>query len=1343
MQRLLADMARSQDICNRRRLAIPTPVFPEDLPVAARREEIAKALAENQVIVLCGETGSGKTTQLPKICLSIGRGVAGLIGHTQPRRIAARSVANRIAHEMGSSLGELVGYKVRFIDEVSSTTAIKLMTDGILLAEIQRDPYLDAYDTIIIDEAHERSLNIDFLLGYLKRLLPRRPDLKLIITSATIDPDRFSKHFGDCPIILVEGRTYPVEVRYQSLLADNSDDDDDTETPDLPDAIINTIESLQREAPGDSLVFLTGERDIRDLAEELRRRNLPGVDILPLYARLGMEDQSRVFSPGPHRRIVLATNVAETSLTVPRIRHVIDPGLARISRYSPRTKVQRLPIEAISQASADQRKGRCGRVGPGICVRLYGEEDFNARPRYTDPEILRTHLSSVILQMITLGLGAIEDFEFIDPPDYRQIRDGYQSLQELSAIDDKRQVTEIGRKLSRLPCDVRIGRMILAASNENCLEEILILASALSIQDPRHRPMDQQQAADQAHARFRDEQSDFVSLLNIWRYFTDQSRHLSGGALRRLCQKNFLSYLRMREWQDVHRQLQAMSHEIGLDGSRHISGRQGRDGRRDAGERPAGRNQHDDNRDTRRVTGAPGNPSAAVAGAVGGRQNPDARTRFATSSAILANTTVTAEDDGAIGRLKLEGDHYDRLHRAILAGLLGNIGMKAEDREYQGPRNLKFQIFPGSGLYKARPQWIVAAEIVETSRLYARTVGRIQPQWLERIAGHLIHKSHTDAHWEPDRGDVVAWEKVTLFGLPIIARRAVSYGPIDPAASRILFIHHALVEGEWTTKAPFFDHNVKLIEQVRAMEAKVRSRDLLVESQVRYDFYDRRLPGDVYNAITFERWRKNAERLNPRLLYMRQEDLLARDTSGITGPLFPDHLKIGNLSLPLKYQLDLGSESDGIVADLPLDLLNQIPAAPFEWLVPGALREKITELIRSLPKSIRTRLVPAPEFAEAAIARLPDRTTPLLPALAHALAGLAGVPIRADDFEVANLPVHMRMVFRIIDPKGKTVAQGRDLAEIARKLGVQARQAFAAPAAGPNPWHKDNLTRWDFDDLPEQITLTRNGLSLLGYPTLVDAGKSVSLRLMDSQQSAHDALRAGVTRLYLLQSRHDLASAVRAVPAQDRMSLNYSTLGRFEVLREDLITAVAHRALWADNATLPRTRQAFTDLAAAAWRRVPGVAMELADIANKTLIEYQTCLRLLGKPVTQLLAPAVGDMKSQLARLITPHFVLETPAAWLAHLPRYLKAIQARHAKLTNAGLKRDQQQMALVQPLQKQLNDRLARQAAGSAWPVALMNFRWMLEEYRVSLFAQELKTAVPVSPARLQEQWTLLGRG
>ncbi|MGD8484955.1 MAG: ATP-dependent RNA helicase HrpA, partial [Thioalkalispiraceae bacterium] len=984
---------------------LPPLTYPA-LPVSEKRDDIIEAIRNNQVVIICGETGSGKTTQLPKLCLEAGRGIYGLIGHTQPRRIAARSVAARIAEELKCEMGTHVGYKIRFSDHTRPDSYIKLMTDGILLAELQKDRFLNQYDTLIIDEAHERSLNIDFLLGYLKILIKKRPELKIIITSATIDPQRFAKHFNDAPVIEVSGRTYPVEVRYRPLL-----DIDEQTDRDQISAILDATDELGREGPGDILVFLSGEREIRETAEALRKHHPPHTEILPLYARLGAAEQNRIFAAHGQRRIVLATNVAETSLTVPGIRYVIDTGYARISRYSFRSKVQRLPIEKISQASANQRKGRCGRVAEGICIRLYSEDDFNHRAEFTDAEILRTNLASVILQMESLRLGHVEDFPFVDMPDKRLLKDGYRLLDELQATR-QRSVTALGRKLARLPVDPRLGHMLLAASDYHALDEVLIIASALSIQDPRERPVEKQQKADEAHSLYQDEDSDFLAYVNLWRFYQDKRHHLSRNKLRKLCQQRFLSYRRMEEWRDIHSQLLTHCKEMKL-------------------------------------------------------------------------------------AVNSEPASYANIHMALLSGLLSQVGMKTDEGDYEGVRNSRFHIFPGSGLFKKKPKWLMCGALIETSRLYAHHVAKIQVEWIESLASHLLKYHYDQPHWSKKTAQVSAWRKATLYGLVINPKQRVNYGPIDPEASRAVFIRHALVLGEYQSHAPFFAHNLSLIEDVEQLEHKSRRLDVMVDEQVLFEFYDQRIPKGIYNGHAFEKWRKQAEKTDPQLLFLSRDAVMQHEAEHVTEAQYPDQLMINGIELALHYHFEPGHELDGVTVDVPLPLLSHLDSSQFEWLVPGLLEDKITALIRALPKSLRKHFVPAPDFARKAIQKLEVGRGELITALSQQLASLANSGLSsaqlATELASVELDTHFKMNFRLLDEQQHQLAMSRDLPALQDKYQQKVQRQFSDRAR----WEieKDGISGWDFGDLPEVVSSSMNGLEISGYPALVDQGDSVAIRV--------------------------------------------------------------------------------------------------------------------------------------------------------------------------------------------------------------------------------------------------------
>jgi ATP-dependent helicase HrpA len=1207
-------------------------------------------------VIVCGETGSGKTTQLPKILLELGRGVAGMIGHTQPRRIAARSVAARIASELASPLGHAVGYKVRFSDRVSPDTYIKVMTDGILLAETQGDRWLRAYDTLIIDEAHERSLNIDFLLGYVKELLARRPDLKLIVTSATIDAERFSRHFGGAPVIEVSGRLYPVEVRYRPLSARGDGNDEQ----DLDDAILDAVDELAREpGGGDILVFLPGEREIREAADALRGHHPGSVEILPLYARLSFEEQQRVFHTGGARRIVLATNVAETSLTVPGIRYVVDTGLARVNRYSFRNKVEQLQVEPVSQASANQRAGRCGRVAAGVCIRLYAEEDYRARPPYTDPEILRSSLAGVILRMKALGLPDVERFPFLDPPAPRMVADGYQLLAELGAVDEANALTGMGRRLARFPIDPRVARMIIAGGHEQCLAEILIIAAALEVGDPRERPFERAEAADKAHEQFHDEQSDFFALLKLWDHFGDAVEHRKSN--RKLAQElhaQFLSQRRLREWRDVHRQLAALAGEMGL------------------------------------------------------RVNPRPATR-------------------------------EQVHRALIAGLLGNIGCKGEEAgEYLGARGIRFALFPGSGLRRKQPKWVVAAELVETTRLYARCAARIEPEWIEAAAGDLVKKHYFDPHWEKEHARVSAYERVTLYGLTLVPRRPVHYGPINPKEAREVFIRGALVAGEFDTRAPFLAWNRGLLKEIEALEHKARRRDVLVDEETIYAFFDGVVPEGIVNGAGFEAWRAEAERGSPRLLYMTREYLMRHAATAVTEAQFPDRIEAGGAGLKLAYRFEPGHPLDGVTATVPLHVLNQLAAEPFEWLVPGLIREKVAQLFKALPKQLRRHLVPVPQHVTAFLTECDERETrneereTLTRALARYIQRVAGEPVSSDMWDGAELPAHLRMNFRVVDEAGRELAAGRDLAALKTRLGEAAQLTFADAGTGIE---KGGIRAWDFGELPERIAFTRAGRRLTGYPALADEGESVEIRLFDTHAAADSEMRGGVRRLMRLALKEQMKQLEKQLPGFAQAALALRGLAPADDWKEDLLTAIADRAFIGED-ELPRGAEAFEALKQRARARLPAVREAGCRLFASIAEEYQRAQQRLSAAARSIPQPA-ADVRTQLARLVFKGFLGATPWERLHDLPRYLKAAQLRLDKFASDP-ERDQRHAAHIAELWRRYEERAARQRRAGTTDARLENFRWRIEELRVSLFAQELKTPYPVSYKRLDKLWSEIAR-
>ncbi len=1250
-QQVIASVERAE----KRRQNIPKPTFEADLPVIERREEVKQAIADNQVIILCGETGSGKTTQLPKICLELGRGVTGMIGHTQPRRIAARTVATRIAEELQSEIGQTVGYKVRFHDHVNADRSyVKLMTDGILLAETQNDKFLNQYDTLIIDEAHERSLNIDFLLGYIKQLLPRRPDLKVIITSATIDTERFSKHFDDAPVIEVSGRTYPVDIRYRPLQTP----DEESPDYDMVSGIVAAVDELCREGPGDVLIFLAGERDIRDVSEALRKHHPPQTEILPLFARQSAAEQNRVFKTGGQRRIILATNVAETSLTVPGIRYVVDPGNARISRYSVRNKVQRLPIEKISQSSANQRAGRCGRVAAGICIRLYDQEDFDTRPAFTDPEILRTNLASVILQMSALKLGDPAKFPFINPPPQKMINDGYRLLEELDAVDRQRRITDTGRQLARLPIDPRIARMLLKASDLGSLTEVLVIASALSIQDPRERPMDKQQTADEAHSKYKDERSDFIGFLKLWDLYHDKKKHLSQNKLRKYCKENFLSFLRLREWHDIHQQLHIQLSELKL--------------------------------------------------------------KFNTQEAA-----------------------YDSIHQALLSGLLSHIAVKTDKFEYTGARNLKLGIFPGSALHKKGPKWLMAAELVETGKLYARINAKIEPEWIEPIAGSLVKRQYSDPHWEKKPAQVVAFESVSLYGLPIVTRRRVHYGPLDPDLANQIFIREALVNGDWHCRAPFFRHNQSLIQEVELLEQKSRRRDVLVDEEILFDFYRSRIPHDIINGAGFEKWRKKAEKDDPNLLFLSRQQLMQHQAEQVTADYYPDQMLVNRVPLKLEYHFEPGKQHDGITQTIPLSLLNQTSAERYEWLVPGLLRDKIIFLLKALPKSLRRHFIPVPKYADDCLKDLSPESGALLPALSERLRKLTGVEIDEKDWRTDELPLYLQMNFKLVDDDGKLLDESRDLNRLKEDWAREAAASFRQ--IPDSDYEKTGLTSWSFDKLPEQITLEQNGLQMTAYPALVDKNDSVDLTLMDTAAQAQQLTRLGLRRLFMLAQADAVKYLQKNLPGIKEMCLHYanvppspydansnSKLTPCEQLKTDLIHVAFDRCFILELPAI-RHREAFEQRLNSRRGDLIKIASDLAQNIAAPLAEYHAIAKRLSSNIPLAAINAVNDIKEQLGFLVYQGFVHDTPDEALKRLPVYCQAAGIRLDKLLTDPAK-DRQRMAEVKPHWQKFISKVNKIETE-----AFHDYRWMLEEFRISVFAQELKTAYPISGKRLEKQWQL----
>ncbi|MDT3728424.1 ATP-dependent RNA helicase HrpA [Streptomyces sp. DSM 41972] len=1266
-----AEVAAAEERMAARRARVPEVRYPEQLPVSQKKDAIAEAIRDHQVVIVAGETGSGKTTQIPKICMELGRGVRGMIGHTQPRRIAARTVAERVAEELDTPLGEAVGWKVRFTDQVNpDATFVKLMTDGILLAEIQTDRDLRAYDTIIIDEAHERSLNIDFLLGYLAQLLPKRPDLKVVITSATIDPERFSRHFGDAPIIEVSGRTYPVEVRYRPLLEEDSDDAD----RDQVTAITDAVEELMAEGPGDILVFLSGEREIRDTADALTKKRYRSTEVLPLYARLSHAEQHRVFQRHSGRRIVLATNVAETSLTVPGIKYVIDPGFARISRYSHRTKVQRLPIEPVSQASANQRKGRCGRTSDGICIRLYSEDDFLSRPEFTDAEILRTNLASVILQMTAAGLGEIEKFPFIDPPDHRNIRDGVQLLQELGALDPtqkdpRKRLTQTGRKLAQLPVDPRLARMVLEADRNGCVREVMVIAAALSIQDPRERPADKQTQADQQHARFRDETSDFLAFLNLWRYIREQQKERGSSSFRRMCKQEYLNFLRIREWQDIYAQLRTVAKQMGI----HLND----------------------------------------------------------------------EDAPA-----------DRVHVSLLAGLLSHIGMKdvkeSKDsgqgggrrdggrNEYLGARNAKFAIFPGSALFKKPPRFVMSAELVETSRLWARVNAKIEPEWVEPLAEHLLKRTYSEPHWEKDQAAVMAYEKVTLYGVPIVAQRKVNYGRIDAELSRELFIRNALVEGDWRTHHKFFADNRKLLTEVEELEHRARRRDILVDDETLFDFYDQRIPDHVVSGAHFDSWWKHKRREQPDFLDFEREMLIRESADAVTKADYPDTWRQGPLTFRVTYQFEPGADADGVTVHIPLQVLNQVTDEGFDWQIPGLREEVVTELIRSLPKPIRRNYVPAPNYAKAFLERAVPLQEPLTVTMARELKRMVGVPFEAEDFDWSRVPDHLKVTFRIVDERRRTLAEDKDLEALKLSLRPKARKALSQAAAataqrqGGESLERKGLTDWTIGSLTRVFETRRAGQPVKAYPALVDDGDSVSVRLFDSEAEQAEAMWKGTRRLILLGIPVNPAKfASEKLTNPQKLALSANPHGSVQALFDDCAMAAADKLI-ADFGGPVWDEESYRKLFDKVRAEIVDTTVRAVGQVQQVLAAWQTCERRLKGVRSPALLPNLQDVRTQLDGLVKPGFVTGAGLRRMPDLMRYLVAADRRLQQMPT-NVQRDTTRMAKVHEMQDEYAWLLEQMPQGRPVPQQARDIRWMIEELRVSYFAHALGTAYPVSDKRI----------
>ncbi len=1341
----------------RRQAAVPTLCYPPELPVSERVDDLAAAIDGNQVVIVAGETGSGKSTQIPKICLQIGRGVRGSIGHTQPRRIAARALAERIAEETGTAVGGAVGYAIRFGDHTGPDTLVKLMTDGILLNEITRDRLLLAYDTIIIDEAHERSLNIDFLLGYLKELLPRRPDLKLIITSATIDPQRFSRHFGDAPIVEVSGRTYPVEIRYRPYGVDDQDDNDEDDIPadqqdrpaavdrrtatavrppvgsaaarareeavDQAQAICDATDELMAAGDGDILVFLSGEREITDTAEVLRghlagRRGV--TEVLPLYGRLSSADQHKVFAPHTGRRIVLATNVAETSLTVPGVRYVIDPGTARISRYSPRSKVQRLPIEPISQASAGQRAGRCGRVADGICIRLYSEEDFRCRPEYTDPEIARTSLASVILQMAALELGDISVFPFVEPPDRRQITDGVTVLTELGALEhagaDRPRLTPIGRKMAGLPLDPRLARILIEGHQQGCLRDVLVIVSALAIVDVREYPLDDRDGAVAAHSRFVDPQSDFSALLGLWVYLQDRAKALSGNAFRRMCRREYLNYLRIREWQDLHAQLRQLLRGLKMDpdargagGESAVTAQGGR--ARDTRGRAPGKQP---------TRGGSGEQSAAD----GGRQQQPSPAQPAT---------------GGRGSLAVEVD-TPRVHTALLAGLLSHIGLRKEPaREYQGTRGVSFVIWPGSALARSAPQLVVAAELVETSRLWGRICARVEPGWIEQVAGDLLRRSYSEPRWNPKRASVEATEKVQLLGVPIVAARTVQFDRIDPELSRELFIRHALVEREWSTRHAFFAQNQRALEDVAAWEERTRRRDIVIDDETLFGLYDARIPAEVTSGRHFDSWWKKASRQHPDLLTFSTEMLIAAGTERFDAAAFPDRFSTGGVDLDLDYVFDPGRRDDGVTVTIPLAVLARVDPTAFERQIPGLRMDLAVALVRTLPKTLRRNFVPVPDFARAALARIDAQgavegvSASLPAALASALTALTGVVVRATDFDIGKVPDHLRMNFAVVDEKGRTVATGKDLPGIKDSLKSDTQQAVARASGTAE---QSGLISFPVAGIPRTVTTTVAGLDVTGYPALVDEGSTVGVTVFSTARDQERSMRAGTIRLLMLTAPSQLGSLRQSLTREQLLTFAVTPHGTVGELVSDATTAAVAALLdWAggpvwDAAGFATLQARIRPHLAKAVRDVMVAAEQALQAASAAALAIEAAA---DGPAGGAVADLVADMRRQLSTSLAPGFLTRTGAARIPDLTRRLQALAVRAERVTTAPA-RDRDRLAEVRSLEAEIDRAVAALPVERRADPDVTAVADLLQEYRVALFAQPMRTSVPVSAKRIR---------
>ncbi|WP_269450614.1 ATP-dependent RNA helicase HrpA [Photobacterium profundum] len=1240
------DIAKSMQTVELRRTNRPTIKYPELLPVSQRKDDIAEAIKHNQVVIVAGETGSGKTTQLPKICMELGRGTHGMIGHTQPRRLAARTVATRIAEEMECELGSYVGYKVRFNDQVSDRSQVKLMTDGILLAEIQNDRFLSQYDTIIIDEAHERSLNIDFIMGYLRELLPKRPDLKVVITSATIDPERFSKHFNNAPIIEVSGRTYPVDTRYRPV----SEDGDDSDRDQLQ-AIFDAVDELCDEGPGDILIFMNGEREIRDTADALEKRNLRNTEVLSLYARLSANEQNRVFQSHSGRRVVLSTNVAETSLTVPGIKYVIDPGTARISRYSYRTKVQRLPIEAISQASANQRKGRCGRVQEGICVRLYSEDDFLSRPEFTDPEILRTNLASVILQMTAIGLGDIHAFPFVEAPDNRNIQDGLRLLEELGAInlkatDPRKRLSPMGRQLARLPLDPRLARMVLEAPKLGSLREVMVIACALSIQDPRERPSEKKQASDEKHNRFADKDSDFIAFVNLWNYVQEQQKELSGNQFRKQCKKDYLNYLRIREWQDIYYQVSQVVKELDL-------------------------------------------------------------------------------------KINSQEASYDSIHQSLLAGMLSHIGIKDQEKnEYQGARNARFNIFPGSGIFKKQPKWVMVAELVETSKLWGRIAAKIQPEWVEPLAQHLLKRSYSEPHWEKKQAAVFAFEKIMMYGIPIVAKRKVNYGNIDAQVSREIFIRSALVEGDWETKHKFYHQNRRLLREVEELEHKSRRRDILIDDDELFEFYDQRVEHTVVSGRFFDSWWKKASKEDSSLLNFEREMLFRGDASHITDLDYPNFWHQGNLKLKLSYQFEPGEDSDGVTVHVPLPILNQVEPDNFDWQIPGLRHELVVSLIKSLPKPIRRNFVPAPNYADAFLSRAEAMSMPLLDALEKELKRITGVTILREDWKAEQVPEHLKITYRVVDHKNRKLKENKDLYSLKDGLKEQVQETLSQVA--DDDIEQEGLKTWSFGALPECYQQKRGGFEVKAFPALVDNKDSVGIKLFETEEEQRMAMTQGQRRLVLLNVPSPIKYLHSNLPNKSKLGLYFNPYGRVMDLIDDCIACGVDKLIQQKGGLIWEPEQ-FAQTKEYVRAELGDTVVDVAQQVEAILTTAFSINKRLKGRVDLSMAFALSDIKAQIEGLIFKGFATECGWQRLPDILRYMKAIERRMEKLP-IDPNKDRVQILKIDSVMSDYKELLNKIPKGQSVPEKVKEIRWMVEELRVSFFAQQLGTPYPVSDKRVR---------